>query len=391
MMNEISQLVPTSLWCHFAAICAIPHVSGDEQRLSTFILEFCAENGVKCERDAIGNLLLRKSASSANFNSSSGIIFQAHLDMVPQSDSSISHDFKIDPIIPVIENGWVRAEKTTLGADNGIGVAAILAIMGSTDIPHGPLSAILTVEEETRLTGANALKPAFIDGDILINLDSEDFDDMYVACAGGCETTFSSNANMKSLPLDENLTFLELSVAGLEGGHSGVDIHLERGNAITILLATLAEFSKSSGILLHSLNGGSVANAIPREASAIFAVVDMSFEEVAAFVSSYEKDRKLEYLADPELSINVAEVQPFIKSFPEFTSGDMVRDFPLNLNGVVRMSDKLPGIVETSSNFGAVKTEEGRITFTTMQRSLIESEMVAIRDRIIDAMRLTGF
>ena len=154
-MNDISLLAPSSVWSHFSAICAIPHISGDERRLRECIMEFCEKKSIECVKDATGNLLLKKNASSADLDSAPRIILQAHLDMVPQADSDIAHDFKVDPIAPVIDDGWVRAEKTTLGADNGIGLAAILAIMESDDIPHGPLSAILTVEEETGLSGVN--------------------------------------------------------------------------------------------------------------------------------------------------------------------------------------------------------------------------------------------
>ncbi|NOY75962.1 MAG: aminoacyl-histidine dipeptidase, partial [Kiritimatiellaeota bacterium] len=373
MKNDLSKLEPAALWGHFAAICAIPHASGNETALSAYIERFCDGKGISHERDSAGNLLLRKNASSAKLAGAPKIILQAHLDMVPQVNADSKHDFSSDPIVPILDDGWVLANGTTLGADNGIGIAAILAIMESGDIEHRPLAAILTVEEETGLRGATSLEPGFADGDILINLDSEDIEELYVACAGGRETTFVMDVAPERAP-SEGRTFCEIAVAGLEGGHSGVDIHLGRANAVVLLFSVLAELADSVEIRLAGFTGGSLSNAIPREASAKLAVSGMNFEEISKLVADCRKKAETEY-PDPDLRISTAAVPPLSETLSQVARERIISALSKCPNGVRRMSDELPGIVETSSNIGVAEMAGARVSVVTMQRSLVESEM----------------
>ncbi len=386
-MNML-ELEPKKLWQHFSAICAIPHPSGHEKKIAEYIINFCEAKGIECRKDSAGNLLLRKDASPG-LESVPRVILQAHLDMVPQCDSCIEHDFKTDPIKPVLDGEWVRAEKTTLGADNGIGVAAILAVIESPE-QHGPLSAILTIEEETRLRGANNLDLSFLDGDVLINLDSEDFDEVFIACAGGCESFFSIAPKFESLDAAD-FDFFELAISGLEGGHSGVDIHLGRGNANIILAQLLFLLIEKHPIRLISLNGGSLANAIPREACAMFAVRRDESANIADEIQYLGEKISASYKADPHIQIKIANCAAATSAISSELSTVILRASAECPNGVLAMSHSFKGVVETSSNLGIVRTNAGTISFTTMQRSLVESEMFDLRKRIVSFMEDTGF
>ena len=389
-IDTIKYLDPMPLWRHFAEICSIPHPSGQETALIEHIERFCAEKGVACRSDSRGNLLLEKHATLAELPCAPKVVLQAHLDMVAQAVPEKKHDFTNDPITPLVDDGWVRAAGTTLGADNGIGVAAILAVFESKEIPHGPLSAVLTVEEETGLSGAGALSAKFLDGDILLNLDSEEFGEFCVSCAGGCETTFVLNGNSESISPND-WSFFKLTVAGFEGGHSGVDIHLGRGNAIQTAAAVLSRVAAETETRLFSIDGGSVSNAIPRETEALFAVPSADSGHLAAQVDSISAIALADLFEDPNASISLAPYLPLSSAMPAVVAENVLEALSECQNGVMSMSEELPGIVETSSNIGAVKTANGGIKVSTMQRSLKERDMLNLRAEIADNFNLHGF
>ena len=385
---NISELEPQKIWHYFSAICSIPHSSGNEQQLVAYILELCAKKGVESSKDTAGNLLFSLNATRG-FENTPGVILQAHLDMVPQCDSCIEHDFKTDPIKPVHDGEWVRAEKTTLGADNGIGVAAILALIDYSE-PHGPISAILTIEEETRLTGASQLDLSCINQNTLINLDSENFDEVFIACAGGCETIFTISLRFEPLASDAWDCF-ELSVSGLEGGHSGVDIHLGRGNANIIVAKLLLLLMEKHSIRLIALNGGSLANAIPREGTVHFAIKREGSADIADEVQTLKGKISALYKSDPDLEIKIANCATANCAISPELSSVILTGLAECPNGVLAMSNSLEGVVETSSSLGVVKTDAETISFITMQRSLVESEMFALREKIVSFMENAGF
>lgn len=385
---KITELEPNILWNHFNNICSIPHPSGHEEELIEYIIKFCADNGIECIKDSIGNLLLKK-AGTLGLENRRGLTLQAHLDMVPQSDASIEHDFHKDSIKPIIDGDWVSATDTTLGADNGIGIAAILAIMESSPKFHGPLSAILTVEEETGLSGVRNLTPEFIPENTLINLDSEEFDEVFISCAGGCETKFILSHTLEKIENSE-WDFFELKVSGLEGGHSGVDIHLGRGNANIIMGKLLYPLADKNSLRLVSINGGSLANAIPRDCVAIFAIKKNESTEGVTNIQNIATKLTNTTTTEKNLFIEIANCADTDLALSAKDSNKIVTVLAKCANGVRSMSGSMKNIVETSSSLGVVKSNNKTTSITTMQRSLINSEMIKLRKEIVKLMEVNG-
>ena len=387
-LGKDPQLNPLSLWKHFEAICTIPHPSGHEQGIIDYATTLASRHGCAISKDHVENLLISKPATNGNEDGDI-IMLQCHMDMVPQANADKKHDFAIDPIIPIVDNGWIRADETTLGADNGIAVAAVFALLEDTTIQHGPLRILLTVEEESRMHGALELKTDFFDADIMINLDSEDIDEIYIACAGAVGTTAELDLTFKSVSLND-YNFYTLSVKDLEGGHSGVDIILNRGNAIKILGTALAELQKCTDINLIECCGGSLWNAIPRESSANFATsksVDIECE-----IRKINDKLKAEYSeTDPHLQIelNIAPQVPNVMS--NACTEKIINAINICPNGFFKMSEEIQGVVETSSNLGVMSVSEGKCLLQSMQRSLVDKERDAIQSKIISAMHSTGF
>ncbi|HNY02960.1 MAG TPA: aminoacyl-histidine dipeptidase [Bacteroidales bacterium] len=371
MSNDILQLSPQALWKHFHSLTQIPRPSKKEEAIQEFMYNFGKGLGLETIRDEVGNIIIRKPATPGMENRK-GVILQGHLDMVPQKNSDKAHDFEKDPIETIVDGEWVRANGTTLGADNGMGVAAAMAILESKDIPHGPVEALFTTDEETGMTGATGLKPGVLKGDILMNMDSEDEGELYIGCAGGTNGNITFTYSEK--PLAGDYKGFKLNVTGLKGGHSGVDIHLGRGNANKIMNRVLYHGYKKHGLQVASIDGGSLRNAIPRES---FAAVAVPAGQAADFLTCLEKQAskiKNELSAvEPTLKIEaVAADVPGSVIDPEVMLRVMNAVYACP-NGVVRMSNEMEGLVETSNNLAIVKSENGTIKVMNLLRSSVDS------------------
>ena len=276
-MSKLSQLTPQPLFNYFEEICQVPRPSKKEEKIRKFLLDFAIRNNLEAKEDEIGNVLILKPASQGMENAPT-VILQTHMDMVCEKNSDKTFDFDNDPIEPMVVDGWVKANGTTLGADCGIGIAAQMAVLASKELEHGPIECLITVDEETGLTGAFALQPNFLKGSVLLNLDSEDEGEIFIGCAGGVDTLATFDHKKEAVP--ENTTALKISVSGLLGGHSGDDIHKNRGNANKILNRFLWNATKKFGIRLAEFNGGNLRNAIAREAFAVLCVPNNKKEEL---------------------------------------------------------------------------------------------------------------
>ncbi|RHW76391.1 aminoacyl-histidine dipeptidase [Colwellia sp. RSH04] len=369
-MSTLSTLQPNSLWQIFEKICSIPHPSKHEQKISLWIQEWAKELGLTIKEDAIGNLFIKKPATKGMENRK-GIILQAHMDMVPQKNNDTDHDFITDPIKPYIQDcgEWVTAEGTTLGADNGIGLASALAVLASNDVEHGPLEVLVTIDEEAGMSGAFGLEAGWLDGEILINTDSEQEGEVYMGCAGGIDGSADFALDYTEVPNDHQA--FNLSISGLKGGHSGVDIHTGRANANKLLVRFLLDASNEFDISLTELNGGSLRNAIPREANASFVVPTSNVEALKAALAKYLTTIQTN-LGSVETDIDMLLISPedFDQCWTKATQAAILRALNACPNGVIRMSDDIEGIVETSLNLGVMRTRGKKFNALVLIRSL---------------------
>ncbi len=371
MSKELLNLEPAAVWKYFSGICAIPHPSKKEQAIIDYVVGVGKELGLETLTDHAGNVLIRKPAT-AGMEDRKKVILQGHLDMVPQKNNDTEHNFEKDPIRPYIDGDWVRAEGTTLGADNGIGVAAALAVLESDEIKHGPLECLFTVDEETGMTGAFELKPGFLSGEILINLDSEEEGELYIGCAGGIDTNAFFRYKSEAVP--QNHTTYKVEIKGLKGGHSGLDIHLGRGNAIKLLNRLLWEANRSLGLRLASLDGGSLRNAIPREASGTVLVPNKNKEEFESLADSIINELRNEYgSTDPDLTLVLATTAAPAEVMDQESTQKLLNAVYACPNGVVRMISDMPDVVETSTNLAVLKTGNGVAELASLQRSSVDS------------------
>jgi dipeptidase D len=388
MEKMISQLTPTTVWKNFEEICKIPRPSRKEERIIEFVEQYAAKHHLSCKKDDVGNILISKPASPG-YENRKKVILQSHLDMVCEKNRGVVHDFEKDPIKPYIDGEWVRAKGTTLGADCGIGIAAQLSVLSNPDLKHGSLECLFTVDEETGLTGAFALKPGFLDGEILINLDSEDEGELFIGCAGGIETVAKINLQLQEIP---NGAFpLEIKVSGLKGGHSGDDINKGRGNAIKILVRILWDVYHKYGIKLAAIDGGNLHNAIPREASSLFLVKKGYKENLVAQFNILAHEIKNEFsITEPDLKIELSSVEMPEQVMGDSTTEKLIYTLYACPHGVVSMSFRMPGLVETSTNLASVKLKENNIIeITTSQRSDQESSKRDIMS-IVETVFLLG-
>ncbi len=355
-------LEPQLLWKHFDEIRKIPRCSKNEGKIREYVIEFAKKKGLEYQADEVGNVIIRKKATPGHENAP-GVILQAHLDMVCEKNSDVDFDFEKDPIRVKREDGWITADGTTLGADNGIGVAAALAVLEDEGIVHGPLEVLLTVDEETGLTGASNLKGGLLHGKYLLNLDSEDEGVFFIGCAGGRDTVFTLKIEREKY---EGKAF-EIKVSGLKGGHSGVDIHLQRGNAIRILARVLYEID---GVKISSIKGGNKRNAIPREASAVVIAEEEKVKEAVERVLSEVKE-ELKY-SDPGVKIEYTEAS----SSDYIKESKKIVDFLMSLpHGVLAMSLAMEGLVETSTNLAVVNSHQDHVEVVESSRSSINSSL----------------
>lgn len=388
MSEEIKNLEPKGLWKNFYALTRVPRPSKHEEKIQEFVKGFCEDLGLETIIDEVGNIIARKPATPGMENKK-GVILQAHLDMVPQKNSDTSHDFEKDPIDAYIDGEWVKAKGTTLGSDNGIGAAAAMAVLESDDLEHGPIEALFTSDEETGMTGANGLKPGLINGEILLNMDSEDEGELYIGCAGGIDTIGIFNFKEKKAPAGH--TAYKVSLTGLKGGHSGLDIHLGRGNANKIMNKLLMEAGDKFGLRLSSIDGGSLRNAIPRESFAIVTIPEDKKDEFEAFVTRFEKTEKEKYSkADPGLAIKAEPVSMPAHVIDEYTQEDLLRAIDLCPNGVTQMNKDMPDVVDTSTNLAIVKSRDGYIEASTLTRGASDDEKHKLANTIYDVFNANG-
>ena len=389
MNEDIRNLEPKRLWNIFTDLNAIPRPSKRERKAIEFVKEFGEKLGLETIVDEVGNVIIKKPATPGMENKTP-VILQGHVDMVPQKNSDVDHDFDKDGIKMIVDGDWVTADGTTLGADNGIGVSAILAILASDDIPHPPLEGLFTMDEETGMTGAQELKPGLLDGKILLNLDSEDDDEMTIGCAGGIDILVSGTYLEDNVD-DDDIAF-EVFVSGLTGGHSGMDIHLYRGNANKIMNRILWRLFKDYNIGINSIDGGGLRNAIPRESKAIITVTKELGDDVERKVRELRDELYNEYkTTDPELNIDI-----ILTDIPKFNmKGDAVYSLLNSVyscwNGVYRMSPDVPGLTQTSNNLARVLVKEGDIKIENLTRSSVESEKMDLANTIKSAFKLAGY
>ncbi|MTJ80123.1 MAG: aminoacyl-histidine dipeptidase [Telmatospirillum sp.] len=387
-MTFINRLEPSSVWRHFAEICAIPRPSLSEAALRDHIASWAGARGLAVHADAVGNLLIRKPASRGRENRP-GVVLQAHLDMVCQANSGVAHDFLRDPIVAVERDGWLVAEETTLGADNGIGVALALAALEDETLAHPDLEVLLTVDEEAGMGGAHGLEAGLLRGTRMLNLDTEEWGEFYLGCAGGCDVTVSRHCHTEMVPSDYR--FRRITVAGLVGGHSGGDIHLGRGNANKMLVRVLRQLEKSFDFRLCAFSGGTARNALAREAWAVIALPPGTDEEAVEAVLRDAGTLYRDELAGVDdgvcLSMEPAEESPAVGLADQ---SDLMAALHAAPHGVRRMSVAFPDIVETSNNLGVMALADGRFSANLMVRSLRGSGTRMLADEISSLFALAG-
>lgn len=388
-LMEVKDLKPALIWQCFDEITKVPRPSCHEEQIRAYLLEFAAKHDIKVKTDAVGNVVMGKPATPGHENAPT-VILQAHMDMVAEKNSDVQHDFLKDPIQTYIDGDWVKAKGTTLGADNGIGMAACLAALIDPELVHGPLECLFTVNEEIGLEGAINLGKDMITGKILINLDSEDDGEIFVGCAGGIDTTAVFTYRRSVAP--EHFHYLKVSVSGLLGGHSGGDIHLGRANANKLIARFLFDCSRDHDIAVSEFSGGNLRNAIPREAHAIFGIHGDYKEKVSDALEKYAAEISGEYAGvEPFMKFTIEEVGRPGYCIDSETSVALVRAIYSAPNGVFSMSRDLPGLVETSTNLAAVKMEgEDKIKITTSQRSSVESRKNDIAAQVEAHFLLAG-
>ena len=390
MSNEISKLTPVEVWENFYELTRIPRPSHHEEQVRKFIADFGKGLGLETIQDEAGNVIIRKPAT-AGMEKRKGVILQGHLDMVPQKNSDKDHDFEKDPIETIIDGEWVRANGTTLGSDNGIGVAAAMAVLASKELVHGPIEALFTATEETGMDGANNLKSGILKGDILINMDSEDEGELYVGCAGGEDAIVQFKFTEVPVPA-ESISF-RLNVTGLKGGHSGLDIPLGRGNANKIFFRLLKETYKTCGVRLASINGGNLRNAIPREAFGVITVPYEKADKLVGQIAGLTTIIKRELSAtEPTLKIELSKIEMPASLIDENTQINLTHAIVACPNGVIRMSDSMTGLVETSTNLAIVKSDNATkiIEVSCLMRSSVDTARAELGSRMDSVFTLAG-
>ena len=387
-MNDIRNLEPKQLWNYFHDITQIPHPSKKEKKLVEYVVAFGKKHNLETKVDKVGNVIIRKPATKGMENRKC-VIFQTHLDMVPQKNSDKVHDFEKDPIETKIDGEWVKANGTTLGSDNGVGVAATLAVLASKDIVHGPLEALFTIDEETGMTGVNGLESNLLKGDILLNLDSEDEGELYVGCAGGIDVSAVKKYAEESSP--KGMTAFKIFAKGLKGGHSGVDIALGRANSNKLMFRFLMQAESDFGIRLAEASGGDLRNAIPRESYSILLVPEIKAKEFEAFVKSYNKIYKAEFAeTEPDLKFTCEKTEIPAKVMNQGDQYRIIRAVFVCPNGVIRMSQAMKGLVETSNNIAIVICKGGKFEAYCLTRSSVDSAKEAIAWKIAAVFQLIG-
>ena len=389
MSAEIKNLSPKPVWDYFYSLTQIPRPTGHMEAVTRFVESVGNALGLETLRDGVGNVLIRKPASPGRENHKT-VTLQAHLDMVPQKNASVKHDFLTDPIDAYVEDGWVKARGTTLGADNGIGASLALAVLADDTLEHGPIEALFTIDEEQSMDGAFGLKPNFLQGDILLNCDSEKEGELFVGCAGGADLNISFQFKEDTY-IPEGDVAVKITLSGLKGGHSGVDIHLGRANANKLMFRFLKEAVCDYGARLSAVEGGNMRNAIPREAWAIVTIPGDNVEALWELVSDYQEMYQVEY-AGVESGIRFeAEMTELPTTLiPEEIQDDLINAIEGCQNGVISMLHDFPGTVESSSNLAIVKTSDELIEIKILVRSSSETRKEAVCSSLESFFSMAG-
>lgn len=386
---EITELNPKIVWKYFHEITQVPRPSKKEEKIIAYLEKFAKDHGIEYKKDKVGNIVMCKPATPG-YEDRVKLILQSHVDMVCEKNAGTVHDFDNDPIRTIIDGEWLHADGTTLGADNGIGCAAQLAVLASDDIEHGPIEALFTVDEETGMTGAFALQPGFLTGKILINLDSEDEGLLFAGCAGGLDVNVKLEYKDQE-PTPEGDIAVRISLTGLRGGHSGMDIILGRANANKQLVRFLKEAIASYGARLVHLEGGSARNAIPREAFALVTIPEAEADGLWEFASDFLDTLQTEYKnIEDGISLSLERTDLPKTVIPEEIQDGVIGALDACINGVQSMLTDFPGIVESSTNMAKIFVGDGTFTATFMLRSSSESRKEYVASQIESAMNLAG-
>lgn len=386
--QKIQELEPRALWNHFYGLTQVPRPSGKMDEISKFLLDFGKGLGLETLQDQTGNVLIRKPATRG-MEDRQTVILQAHMDMVPQKNSDVKHDFLRDPIDAYIDGEWITARGTTLGADNGIGIAAAMAILQSTDIPHPALEMFITVDEETGMDGAFGLQANFLKGDILLNLDSEEEGEFCVGCAGGLDAMMTFQYQQTEVTKGD--VAMRLTLTGLKGGHSGIDIILQRANANKLLFRLLREAVMEYGARLACYDGGNMRNAIPREAFAEITIPSENIDGFVAFVKEKEKQFTEEYTGIEEnLTLDVVKCDLPDGLLPEEIQDDLINAVTACPNGVFRMNSEVAEVVETSSNLAIIKSDGKNVILNALLRSSVETRKQELAEMFSSVFALAG-
>ncbi|MDO4163329.1 MAG: aminoacyl-histidine dipeptidase [Bacteroides sp.] len=387
-MSTILQLAPQNVWKHFYSLTQIPRPSGHMEKITEFLVNFGKGLGLESFVDEVGNVIIRKPATPGMENRK-GVILQAHMDMVPQKNNDKVHDFTKDPIETYVDGDWVKAKGTTLGADDGLGVAAIMAVLEATDLKHGPLEALITKDEETGMYGAFGLKPGTLKGEILLNLDSEDEGELYIGCAGGIDITAS--LEYKEEAPAEGFVARKLTLKGLRGGHSGLEINQGRANANKLMARVTHDLLVEFDSQLASFEGGNMRNAIPREAHAVLLFNPEDMEGLDDYIKEYEEQLNAEYTPiESGITLTLEEVPVPAAVVPEEIQDNMINVLMACQDGVMRMIPTVPDTVETSSNLAIVVIAEGKAGVKILARSSADTMKDYLADCLTACFSMAG-
>lgn len=387
-MSTILQLAPQNVWKHFYSLTRIPRPSGHMEKITEFLVDFGKGLGLESFVDEIGNVIIRKAATPGMENRK-GVILQAHMDMVPQKNNDTVHDFTKDPIETYVDGDWLKAKGTTLGADNGLGVAAIMAVLEDDNLKHGPLEALITKDEETGMYGAFGLKPGTLNGKILLNLDSEDEGELYIGCAGGLDVTATLEYQQEAV--SAGLVARKITLKGLRGGHSGLEINQGRGNANKLLARVAHDILIEFDSQLASFEGGNMRNAIPREAHAVLVFNPEDTEGLEDYIKEYEAQINVEYAtieSDVTLTIEPVEVPSHV--VPVEIQDNLINVLMACQDGVMRMIPTVPDTVETSSNLAIVIIGEGKAEVRILARSSCDTMKDFLADSLTACFAMAG-
>lgn len=388
MADPIYALQPERLWHYFLEVCKIPRCSKQEEKIIKYLVEFGHSHGLETLTDEVQNVLIRKPATKG-LEGRKSVVLQSHIDMVCEKNADTKHDFEVDPITPYIDGGWIKARGTTLGADDGIGIAAQLAILESKEIQHGPIECLFTVDEETGLTGAFGLKNDFLKGSVLLNLDSEDEGQLFIGCAGGRDTV--ATFDLKTKKVSAGTVAYKISLTGLQGGHSGDDINKGLGNAVKLLNRFLWNSADRFELNVSSLQAGNLRNALAREGFAVVTIPAKHRDPFEEFGREFEKIIKDEYKStEKKIKFSLVSCDLPETVFTPELQFSLLNSLYACPHGVIEYSREIPGLVETSTNLASVKIGDGKIIVTTSQRSSVESAKQDICNMVSSVFRFTG-